>query len=40
MLARAAEGNAAYQKMINEGHLALYERDIIALELHRSQLIF
>lgn len=40
MTDRAAEGNPAYQKMIDEGHLALYLRDIDALAQHRSQLKF
>jgi hypothetical protein len=30
----AAQGNQAYQKMIDEGHLAHYEREIIFLQQH------
>jgi hypothetical protein len=40
MTDRASEGNSAFQDMIDEGHRDLYERDILALEHHRSQLEF
>jgi Ser/Thr protein kinase RdoA (MazF antagonist) len=34
LVSGAAEGNKAYQKMIEEGHLAHYEKEIIFLEEH------
>ncbi|MEO5953545.1 MAG: phosphotransferase [Chloroflexia bacterium] len=40
MTDRAAEGNSAFQAMVDEGHWDLYQRDIAALESHRSQLRF
>lgn len=40
MTDRAAEGNPAFQAMIDEGHWALYQRDIAALEYYRAQLKF
>lgn len=36
----AAEGNPAFQAMLDEGHRDLYERDIVALDAHRSELKF
>ncbi len=37
---RANGGDTAFQRMIDEGHLALYRRDIDALDRNRSLLIF
>jgi Ser/Thr protein kinase RdoA (MazF antagonist) len=38
MLTKAGDGDIAFQKMVDEGHLALYRRDIEALEAHRGLL--
>lgn len=38
LMSGALNGNAACQKMVDEGHLAMYQRELEAFQLHRSAL--
>lgn len=38
LIERAGAGDYAYQRMIDEGHLAHYQREVKALRLHRADL--